>query len=65
MTKTVADVLDLFEDNVTHAAEGLGVQRQTIYNWKKADTLPTEAVLRVRNWFLATKGRVPAEWMPK
>jgi hypothetical protein len=62
MNKT--DVLKLFDENVATAAKALGYTPQAIYSWGDGP-VPEGAILRVRNWFLETQGKVPAKWMPK
>lgn len=63
--KTFRDFIRLFDGNVAAAAEGIGVTRQTVYNWQKQHLLTDEAMMRIRHWFLETRREVPPEWMPK
>ena len=43
-----SEVLALYDDNVTRAADAIGVTRQTLHGWMRAKMIPVEAQLRIQ-----------------
>ncbi len=63
MSYRKADFLDEFNGNVAAAAEALGMTRMGVYQWP--DPLHDNAVRRIRDYYLRTRGIVPKKWMPQ